>query len=51
VLASSTTMQWDPQAKGWNAGAVIADASLNRRQTTQIDQGVEERLVPGHQRN
>lgn len=27
VLASGTTMQWNSPAKGWNAGAVMADAS------------------------
>jgi hypothetical protein len=40
VLASGTTMQWNSPAKGWNAGAVMADASLNRRQTIRVGAGV-----------
>lgn len=40
VLASITTMQWNGPAKGWNAGAVMADASLNRRQTIRVGAGV-----------
>jgi hypothetical protein len=40
VLASGTTMQWNAPAKGWNAGAVMADASLNRRQTIRVGAGV-----------
>jgi hypothetical protein len=40
VLASGTTMQWNTAAKGWNAGAVMADASLNRRQTIRVGAGV-----------
>jgi hypothetical protein len=40
VLASGTTMQWNSPAKGWNAGAVIADASLNRRQTIRVGASV-----------
>jgi hypothetical protein len=40
VLASGTTMQWNSPAKGWNAGAVMADASLNRRQTIRVCAGV-----------
>jgi hypothetical protein len=40
VLASGTTMQWNTPAKGWNAGAVMADASLNRRQTIRVGAGV-----------
>ena len=33
-------MQWNAPAKGWNAGAVMADASLNRRQTIRVGAGV-----------
>jgi hypothetical protein len=40
VLASGTTMQWNAPARGWNAGAVMADASLNRRQTIRVGAGV-----------
>lgn len=40
VLASGTTIQWNTTAKGWNAGAVMADASLNRRQTIRVGAGV-----------
>ena len=40
VLASGTTMQWNAPAKGWNAGAVMADASLNRRHTVRVGAGV-----------
>ncbi len=40
VLASGTTMQWNSPANGWNAGAVMADASLNRRQTIRVGAGV-----------
>ena len=29
-------MQWNAPARGWNAGAVMADASLNRRQTIRV---------------
>jgi len=39
VLASGTTMQWNAPAEGWNAGAVMADASLNRRQTIRVGAG------------
>ncbi len=40
VLASGTTIQWNSPAKGRNAGAVMADASLNRRQTIRVGAGV-----------
>jgi hypothetical protein len=40
VLASGTTMQWNSPAKGWNAGVVMVDASLNRRQTIRAGAGV-----------
>ncbi len=40
VLASGTTMPWNSPAKGWNAGAVMANASLNRRQTIWAGAGV-----------
>ena len=36
VLASITTMQWNGPAKGWNAGAPMDDANLNRRQTIRV---------------
>ncbi|GIX10681.1 MULTISPECIES: hypothetical protein [Acetobacterales] len=36
VLASLTTMQWNAPAKGWNAGAPMDDANLNRRQTLRL---------------
>lgn len=40
VLASITTMQWNGPAKGWNAGAPMDDANLNRRQTLRMGSGV-----------
>lgn len=40
VLASITTMQWNGPAKGWNAGAPMDDANLNRRQTLRMGAGV-----------
>ncbi|MGG5890195.1 hypothetical protein ACLF3G_24050 [Falsiroseomonas sp. HC035] len=40
VLPSGTTMQLNSPAKGWNAGAVMADVSLNRRQTSRVGVGV-----------
>ncbi|MCZ8172278.1 MAG: hypothetical protein O9272_11130 [Brevundimonas sp.] len=48
MLASGTTMQWNAPAKGWNAGAVLADASLNRRQTIRLADLLQ-RLLPGCQ--
>jgi hypothetical protein len=33
-------MQWNSPAKGWNAGVVMVDASLNRRQTIRAGAGV-----------
>ena len=33
-------MQWNAPGEGWNAGAVMADASLNRRQTIRVGAGV-----------
>lgn len=33
-------MQWSTFAKGWNAGAVMADSLLNRRQTVRVGDGV-----------
>ncbi len=36
VLASLTTMLWNTPAKGWNAGAGMEDASLNRRMTIRV---------------
>jgi hypothetical protein len=40
VLASITTKQWNGPAKCWNVSAVMADASLNRRQTIRVGAGV-----------
>ena len=40
MLAFSTIITWSSAAKGWNAGAVMADASLNRRQTIRVGAGV-----------
>jgi hypothetical protein len=36
VLASLTTMQRDSLSKAWTDGAVMADASLNRRMTVRL---------------
>ncbi|WP_027285837.1 pectate lyase family protein [Rubritepida flocculans] len=40
VLASLTTMQWNAPAKAWTGGAVMADASLNRRMTVRLGPAV-----------
>ncbi|MBU8538882.1 glycoside hydrolase family 55 protein [Falsiroseomonas tokyonensis] len=40
VLASGTTVQWDTPSKSWQAGAVMQDSSLNRRQTVRLGAGV-----------
>jgi hypothetical protein len=40
VLASGTTVQWDTASKSWQAGAVMQDSSLNRRQTVRLGAGV-----------
>ena len=40
ALASGTTMQWNAPGEGWNAGAVMADAPLNRWQTIWVGAGV-----------
>ena len=40
VLASGTTMQWDTASKSRQAGAVMQDSSLNRRQTVRLGAGV-----------
>ncbi|CAH0127384.1 glycoside hydrolase family 55 protein [Roseomonas sp. CECT 9278] len=40
VLASGTTLQWDTASKSWQAGAVMQDSSLNRRQTVRLGAGV-----------
>ncbi len=40
VLASITTMQWDSNSRGWNAGAPMDDANLNRRQTIRVGPAV-----------
>ncbi|WP_333669538.1 hypothetical protein [Elioraea tepidiphila] len=36
VLASGATMTWNSAAKAWIAGAGMADASLNRRQSVRV---------------
>jgi hypothetical protein len=40
VLASLTTMQWNIPSKAWTGGAVMADASLNRRMTVRLAEAV-----------
>ena len=40
VLASLTTMQWNAPSKAWTGGAVMADASLNRRMTVRLGPAV-----------
>jgi hypothetical protein len=45
VLASGTTLPWNASAKGFNGGAMMADASLNRRQTIRVGAGVA--FAPG----
>jgi len=40
VLASLTTMQWNIPSKAWTGGAVMADASLNRRMTVRLAEPV-----------
>ena len=40
VLASLATMQWDPFSKSWQAGTLMQDSSLNRRQTVRLGAGV-----------
>ena len=40
VLASGTTMQWVVASKSWQAGAVMQDSSLNRRQTIRLGPSV-----------
>jgi hypothetical protein len=40
VLASLTTMQWNVPSKAWTGGAVMADASLNRRMTVRLGPSV-----------
>jgi hypothetical protein len=40
VLASLTTPQWNIPSKAWTGGAVMADASLNRRMTVRLGPGV-----------
>ena len=36
VLASLTNMVWNTPSKSWTGGAIIADASLNRRMTVRL---------------
>ena len=36
MLASLTTMVWNPPSKSWTGGATTADASLNRRMTVRL---------------
>jgi len=40
VLASLTTLQWNSPSKAWTGGAVMADASLNRRMTVRLAEAV-----------
>jgi hypothetical protein len=40
VLASLTTKQWNVPSKAWTGGAVMADASLNRRMTVRLAEAV-----------
>jgi hypothetical protein len=40
VLASLTTPIWNIPSKAWTGGAVIADASLNRRMTVRLGPSV-----------
>ena len=39
VPASGTTVRWNAPAKGWNAGAVMAAASVNRWQAIRVGAG------------
>ena len=36
ALASGTTLQWAPTSKTWQAGAVMQESDLNRRQTVHL---------------
>jgi hypothetical protein len=36
TLASGTTLQWAPTSKTWQAGAVMQESDLNRRQTVRF---------------
>ena len=40
VLASLTMMQWNIPSKAWTGGAVMADASLDRRMTVRLAEAV-----------
>ena len=40
VLASLATLQWNVPSKAWTGGAVMADASLNRRMTVRLGPGM-----------
>ena len=40
VLASGTTMLWNSPSRAWTGGAVMADATLNRRMTLRLGSGV-----------
>ncbi|MFZ6762233.1 hypothetical protein [Pseudoroseomonas sp. WGS1072] len=40
MLASLTTLQWNIPSKAWTGGAVMADASLNRRMTVRLAEAV-----------
>jgi hypothetical protein len=40
VLASLTTMLWNTPSKAWTGGAVMADASVNRRMTVRLAEAV-----------
>ena len=40
VLAYGTTMLWNNPSRAWTGGAVMADATLNRRMTLRLGSGV-----------
>lgn len=40
VLSSLTTMVWNAPSKAWTGGAVMEDASLNRRMTVRLGDAV-----------
>ena len=40
ALASGTTLQWAPTSRSWQAGAVMQESDLNRRQTVRFGPAV-----------
>lgn len=40
LLTSLTTLQWNLPSKAWTGGAVMADATLNRRMTVRLAEAV-----------